>query len=857
MLMLRCHRGMWLALGFWCLFAGGVRADDDPFGGLTFDRIGGQEPEPVVTATLVSEGDAGTVTLQVRFELPPGGNIYSQDKSFARPTSFDIAEESGLSPLDADFSPDHAPKRAFDPLFKKEVEKFTGEVTFSRRYELQPGIDPAQVTIQGKVDYLFCLGTCTPHSYDFIATLASAGSETAVPPERVRGLFEEETGSGVEELGPPGTEDSAVAPSAAGNSRAATKQLDAYRTYPYPPRKAAIPAVVEFQLDRSAGNGRVIVAVTIALAEGYHTRAIDVFEGMFDEPTVLTLDEVRGLKPVSQGFQANVLAEPVNNDLGGEVLKTREHEGRVTWTQVFEVDGNAEPGVAGSLTFMVCEGIACLRPVQVPIRLGSLYDSAVVAGAEPIDAALPAETRAFALGESGSSTPATSADIAYHSVEATYSLGRWLLYAFLGGLILNVMPCVLPVISIKVLSFVHQAGEHPGRIFLLNAVYGLGVLTVFNIFAGLALTLQFGWGGAVNSSVAYQITMAAIVFAMGLSLLGVFEIPIPGMMSSGLGGKQHGEGLVGAFLTGILATLLATPCTGPFMGATLLYSLKYPAPITLLIWNVMGLGMASPYLAIGCFPKLVDWLPRPGQWMVTFKQFCGFVLMATTVWLLNSVQALNTQLIVPTLIILVGVSLMVWMVGQLYDLSSTPLRRWTVRGLSLLTGGAVIVVGGAWSYRITHPPEATADAQAQVESVELDWEPFSTAKLDELIQAREPVLIDFTAEWCAICKFNEYWALNTRPTHEFVEAEGIRTLKADYTAYPPEIKQWLNKFGQDGVPLYVFIPAGQPGKTQRLSGALSQDGVLEALRQTIADAAPATTQPTRTANSQTAVSLNQ
>jgi thiol:disulfide interchange protein len=320
---------------------------------------------------------------------------------------------------------------------------------------------------------------------------------------------------------------------------------------------------------------------------------------------------------------------------------------------------------------MICDDKSvCKPPKSIPFKLGvAPADSAMAAAALP------------GTGTREAAVPGILDISSFRLIESDPPTDLWmnLVFAFLGGLLLNVMPCVLPVIAIKVLSFVQQAGENRGRILALNCTYSLGVIAVFLVLAALAVFLgekggqEWGWG-ALFQDARFNIVMAAIVFAMGLSLLGVFEIPVPGMIGSAASG--HREGLIGAFSTGVFATLLATPCTGPFMGTTLAWSLKQEALIVFLVWGVMGLGMAFPYLIIGVFPKLVYWLPKPGMWMVRFKEFAGFVLMGTVVWILTS---LTQDLLIPTLVILIGIALALWKVGNLYN-HSTPLgRKWAVR----------------------------------------------------------------------------------------------------------------------------------------------------------------------------------
>ena len=259
------------------------------------------------------------------------------------------------------------------------------------------------------------------------------------------------------------------------------------------------------------------------------------------------------------------------------------------------------------------------------------------------------------------------------------------------------MPCVLPVIAIKVMSFVQQAGESRGRILALNAVYSVGVVAVFLVLATLAVGISaggdtLGWGGLFQKA-EFNLTMACVMFAMGLALLGVFEITIPGVIGSAAGGA-HREGLGGAFLTGVFATLLATPCTGPFMGPALAWSVKQPPATTFLIWGMMGLGMAFPYLVFGFFPQAIELLPKPGNWMVRFKQFAGFALMGTVIFFASF---LSTKFVIPLLLMMYGIAVGLWMIGNLYSPISPVKQKTAVR-----IAAAVLSIGMCWfGYSIT------------------------------------------------------------------------------------------------------------------------------------------------------------
>jgi suppressor for copper-sensitivity B len=294
----------------------------------------------------------------------------------------------------------------------------------------------------------------------------------------------------------------------------------------------------------------------------------------------------------------------------------------------------------------------------------------------------------------------------------------------------------------------------------------------------------------------------------------VFEIPIPGFVGSSAGGHQ--EGLGGAFMTGIFATILATPCSGPFLGPTLGWSIQQPPATIYMIWGMMGLGMASPYLLFGLFPGAVKFLPKPGNWMIRFKQIAGFIMLGTTVFLLS---ILDESYLVPTLVMLLGIGIGVWMIGNLYDLSSPPATRWKMRFAALCTVGVI----SGYGYHL-----ASADEK-------LHWEPFTPAAVAEALKNGQPVMVDFTADWCLTCKVVEKTTLNTNSTRDVVDAHGFVTLKADWTDGSDEIRDLLNRLGGDSIPtLAVFSPA-RPTEPIVLRDAWSQSTLLEQLETVVSE----------------------
>lgn len=733
--------------------------------------------KPEIEATLSPrEAKAGDdVRLSIRVLLPAGSYTYSQDPSFSQNTKITVSEAPGLEPIDDAFRADREARRGYEPLFKANVEKYEGEVTLTRRYRLNAGVDPSSVYVRGQMKHLVCdRETCKPYTHPFAVSL---------------------TGSSVPPLDAGSARDVSIS----------AAQPISFVCETTPMRRVggeerADPLRLRFVLspEKAKAGDHVSLSITMDIDEGWHSYGLEAAPKQIGLPTVINVGTVENLKPLNN-FGAD---HPPELSQGTDLV----YHGRVTLTRAFEVERDEPYGLSGTIKYMVCDAASqCKPPKTVAFTLGDVSDAAPTretAAAPPVGAATgdgpgAAGIPSFKLGDAGT---------------APSSLVTNLVFAFLGGLILNVMPCVLPVLAIKILSFVQQAGEGRGRIFALNIAYAAGVIAVFLVLASLAVFAGKGWGQLFQDA-RFNLIMACVIFAMGLSLLGVFEIPVPGMVGSAAGG-QHREGLPGACLTGVFATLLATPCTGPFMGATLFWSLKQPAHVVYLVWGVMGLGMASPYLVIGAFPQLVKWLPKPGMWMVRFKEFAGFVLMGAVVWLISFTAP---DRVVPLLVMLVGIALGLWMIGNLYDHATPVRRKLAVRAWAVLMAGAVIGFG----YSL------------QFQGARLQWQPFSTAQLQSLLKDGRPVLIDFTADWCLICKQNETLALNTRDTIQFVEEHGVVPLYADYTHEPAEIREWLERFQQDGVPLTVIFPAGRPTEPILLRGPYTQGKLLAKLKEAL------------------------
>jgi thiol:disulfide interchange protein DsbD len=404
------------------------------------------------------------------------------------------------------------------------------------------------------------------------------------------------------------------------------------------------------------------------------------------------------------------------------------------------------------------------------------------------------------------------------------SLAYYMALAFVGGMILNLMPCVLPVIGLKVMSFVEQAHRSRAHALVLNLWFAAGIVSVFLLLALLAATIGLTWGGQFGNT-AFNVTIAAVVFAMALSLLGVWEVPIPGFFGSGsVQAAAAQEGPLGAFLKGVVTTVLATPCTAPFMAPAIAWAVTQSLTTTLAVFASLGIGMASPYLVVGVYPELLRFLPKPGRWMETFKQVSGFVLLATVVFVLSFIKQ---DAVVPTVALLLGIAVACWLVGR------TPLTaEFGVRLRSWGYAGAVIVVvAGAsfgWLYGV-----ATAAAEAA-------WQPFSLERLKQVaVEEGRTVLVDFSAEWCLNCKVLEQAVLHTKPVEQAIARAGALTMYADYTDYPPEIDRMIKALGANGVPVIAIFPGDAPYRPIVFRGGYTQQGLVAALEQASGRSLPA------------------
>ncbi len=795
-----------------CLGAAPLLAQQDfadVFGGLGGGGLAGAndgKPKVQVSARYTAPQGDRPARLFIQAVIAKGWHTYSITQPKGGPLASKIKlEPSKQYSVAGAFQAEPKPKVHYEEAFKLNVEEHEGKVTWMAPLKIAAGVDPAKLNIAGKLFVQVCgdAGVCLPpENIPFTAKLEKPAAQ---------GHFQHK----------------GIHASIVGH---------------------ATPEVVQ-------PGGAIQLMLTVEPVEPFHVYAYSPKPNLEigNEPTLI---ELTGLP---DGWQAKgpVTQSPIEKPADGGIPY---HKGPVTWTLTIETPKDAKPGdypLTGDLGYQVCSPFSCDQPKAVAFDVDVKVGDQAVPGQIAVnfrDAQFRAVEAALAQKlEPGQETkqaakvpaPVAGAELAWEKFtpeklqkltglnaanlkieqpqqSATVDWIGLLLAlggGFLGGLMLNIMPCVLPVIGLKIMSFVQQGGEDRKRIFALNAWYSLGMLAVFLALATFAAFAGLGWG-AQFSSATFTITLICIVFAFALSLLGVWEVPIPGFVGSGKATDLASrEGPSGAFAKGILTTVLATPCTGPFLGPALAWAVNQPVWIIYAMFTAVGLGMAFPYLVIGAIPRLIAFLPKPGSWMETFKQSMGFVLLATVVWLLSNLLKIDPAAIVPTVALLFGLWVACWWIGR------TPITAdFHKKFTSWATAGFItvcaVLVSFYWLDGVMEQRFAANFVPAP--DREREWPP-----------GQYTVLVDFTADWCFTCKLNELNALDTEGTAKVVRENHVVTMVADKTETSPAIDKLLRALGNKAttIPFLAIFPANQPEKPILISGPLTQTTLIDALKQ--------------------------
>ncbi len=767
------------------------------------------DDEPIELSARYYGSDGGEGRIEVEATLAPTWHVYSTTQKPGGPTRTTLAL-TGPDGVEAtgDFTPDRPPVKSVSEIYDGlTVEEFDGSVVWSAPIRMPAGFDDAiTIDVKGLVCKSGGDNRCMPFGEELTAQYAGlAGAST-------------------------------VAFQAAGSKQSATlseaekSAAEKFRDGDYVVEWAAVVSQKKIAPGQTA-----ILKFTAKPDPTFH-----VYKAVVDDSESSTNFVVTKKDGLLVG--APVANQPV---VTKAILPTLPpvsyYKGEVTWQLPVKVPADATAGektIEGMIAYQACTDNSCHRPTALkftaklsvaeatelqpaPVQFASAKSAAA------LDAA--AETRwvdTIALPDAVSSrenvppdTDKTAAaaprgppstDSSSDS-ESTTAFPLILGFAFLGGLILNVMPCVLPVVGLKIMGFVSQAGEDRGRILALNLVYVLGILSVFAIFAVVAAVSKFGWGEQFTYF-PVRLGLTLLLFALALSYLGVWEIPVPGMAAGKASQElQSREGLAGAFSKGIFATILATPCSGPLLGYILGLTLNLSAVHTIAIFMTVGIGMASPYLMIGAQPKLVTWLPKPGPWMETLKQLMAFLFLGTVAFFFA--QFNDTQK-VPVFVSLIAVWFGCWIIGQVPNWAEFQKRvmAWTA-------GIAAATLISVWAFNYLKP------------DYKLAWEDYSEPRLQQLQLEGKTVMVDFGAKWCGTCIYNYEVAINTTTTRDVIDELDAVAMYADWTDYNEEIKSKLEELNSRSIPLLAIYPGDRPDQPIILRDLVTQEAVVEALRQ--------------------------
>ena len=692
----------------------------DSFGG-----FGGDEgAELILSAKLRAEKGSRKGVIEVKAVLASHWHTYALDQQGGPGPSKITFKSAEKAEVLGAFRPDHEPKVRKVEFFDEPLREHHEQVVWSAPVRLAEGVDPETSQLEVQFDGQIC--------NDSVGCKPIFGKTIQV----------------------------------------------AFGGY-YGPTTAAS----EYRLDRShatlgghiepsvvAPGCTVQLLVTAVSDAGWHiyAHAPEDPDGI-SKPTLIAVAE-----PSSWSVGSTVASsEPVVKELIAGEPPVQYHDGSITWTTEIEVPEDVEAGeyeLSGIIGYQTCADQSCDRPMAAQFAVMLTVGDSITDDQQPLtfepsrygEAARLAANRAMPMKDVAVAIP-SSQRLDLNKLEIggdeETSTAMILAMAFAAGFILNFMPCVLPVIGLKIMAFVQQAGDSRVRVFMLNLWYGLGVMAVFMVLATLAVGFGMKWADQFTSAT-FNVVLTSIVFAFALSLLGVWEIPIPGFVGSGKAQElAEKEGATAAFLKGILATVLATPCAGPLIVPAIAWAVKQPPLVAYGGFACVGFGMASPYLFIGLFPQIISFLPKPGAWMETFKHIMGFILLGTVVWLLTFIPIPH---VIPAVAFVMGLWAAFWWIGRtsLTEPFLRKLRAW-IGGVAFAT--LIGLFAFVWLHDVMKSrfqravdrelagrnvavaaPEPTGGDEG---SHELPWQPYSLALLEDVTAEGKTVFVDFTADW--------------------------------------------------------------------------------------------------------------
>ena len=560
-----------------------------------------------------------------------------------------------------------------------------------------------------------------------------------------------------------------------------------------------------------------IVGVLLRMEPGWHTYYREPGDSglatsvQWELPKGFTVGELQWPAPIKEtepgDFKVNVYTKEV-----------------LLWAKITAPASIPEPQVAirASVKWLACKESCIPGEAKLALTLPVSDHS------QSVNALLFSKYGAGSKGGGGDQSTAAPGSLG--SLRTQTGFWQYLLFAFIGGLILNVMPCVLPVISLKILGFLKHGNESPGRIRSLGIMYAVGVLASFLLLAAFVVIAQragslAGWGLQFQSPV-FVVAITVLVTLVSLNLFGLFEITLSSSTLTAVSGLASKEGYLGAFFNGVFAVILATPCTAPFLGAALGFAFLQSPAVIVLFFSTVAIGLAFPYVLICSFPQSIRFLPKPGIWMEHFKVAMGFPMLATAIWLFTVASRHYGSKTVWLGLFLITLALAMWIYGEFF-------QRGRDKRAIALTLVLLLVLGGYWGalenrLHWRNPEPLSVSGGSMKEDPDgIDWQIWSPETVELARSKGHPVLVDFTADWCLTCQTNKVTSLEIPSVREQLKAGGFVALVGDYTRTNDAITRELMKFRRAGVPLVVVYPA--KGEPIVLPELLSPTIVLDAL----------------------------
>ena len=568
------------------------------------------------------------------------------------------------------------------------------------------------------------------------------------------------------------------------------------------------------------------VIIDIVIPENWHVNA-NIAADEFLKPSSVEIG-ARGIE-----FGEPVWPEPIkeyNQVLEFENLVFKGHF-QIKIPVKAVADGYDTLTTNATFHYQACDNSICLAPASVDIRIGN--KAGIGNGLKKNDEGAAGDAQALngTAGDAQALNGAAGSD-GFAGKEGAAAVALLLFFAFVGGIILNLMPCVLPVLSLKLFSLIKQAGQSRGRLVALGISTTAGILVSFWALAGIVAAIKAG-GGAAGWGMQFQSPgfiafMIIILTAFAMSFFGMFEVWLPGSATTKMDAAGHKAGLVGAFFTGALLVLLSTPCSAPFLGTAMGFAFTASTPVLFLFFTAAGLGLALPYLLVSAFPAVLKVFPKPGKWMVILQKVMGVLLLATVAWLLWIVNEQAGGM---------GVALFAGFILATAFFSFC-IGKFAPPGSSFAYEVRLLVIGAiafAFTWFTWSAPQYEKilnerfEARMAKQVLEDGWYRYSPEAVAEFAKAGRTIFIDATADWCLTCKANEAAVLSDKDLLQKLDSAGVIRMKADWTRETPEVNELLYSMGKSGVPAYAIYPKGDKAQQVVLPELLTSNLILEAI----------------------------